>query len=169
MRTMVNFNYVIMVAMAVLLLGCTAQTVEEPVPEAEQTYQPELPDTSKLVFTREQLLNYTPGPGVPSFNFSNITDYRGRLIVYYFYSSGCIASKAITPVIDQLEIEYPEAVFLRYNISTANGTWAYKAFTDQYNLSKDQRLVPQVLVNGTIITDRFNINESLEGIISYSG
>lgn len=160
-----------MLLMMAILLGCTAQTTaEEPVPDTEQPYHPELPDTSLISFTREPFQNYTPGPGVPSFDFSNKTDAEGRLIVYYFYSPGCVASKAITPEIDRLEEGYPNVVFLRYDLATVNGSYAYKEFAAEYNLSPDKQLVPQVLVDGTIITDRFNINQSLEDtIISFTG
>jgi thiol-disulfide isomerase/thioredoxin len=99
------------------------------------------------------------------FDFKNVTTESGGLIVHYFHSSGCVASIALNPEIDKLEKNYPDVLFARYDIFTQNGTQAYLAFADQYNLSRDLRLVPQVLVNGTIITDRFNINDSLEGMI----
>jgi len=89
-------------------------------------------------------------------------------MVYFFYSPGCSACKAIIPEIDGLEASYPDALFLRYDLSTRNGSEAYKQFAQQHNLSSDRMYVPQVLVNGTIITDRFNINQSLEAIISAS-
>jgi len=91
-------------------------------------------------------------------------------MVHYFYSPGCIASKAISPEIDRLEESYPGVVFLRHDLATINGSYAYKEFAVEYNLSPHKQLVPQVLVDGTVITDRFNINESLEGIIlSFTG
>lgn len=152
------------ILMMVLLLGCTAQTSQEPTVKTQSSVA--LPDTTKISFTSEPMVNYSEGPGIPTFDFSNITDPEGRLIVYYFYSPGCVASKAITPVIDLMEQDYPEAVFLRYSLATINGSYAYKEFAAEYNLSPDKQLVPQVLVNGTIITDRFNINESLEPIVA---
>jgi thiol-disulfide isomerase/thioredoxin len=100
------------------------------------------------------------------YEFSNATTQDGRLIVYYFYSSACPASKALRPEIDRLEGMYDTVEWLEYDIVPQGGMWAYQDFAAQYNLSREQRLVPQVLVNGTIITDRFNINKSLEEVLA---
>ncbi|MEW6035047.1 MAG: thioredoxin family protein [Candidatus Micrarchaeota archaeon] len=179
----------ILLSLALLLLfGCAGQQVPEksqpqaadeaPVPPesgsgagSETALQAEpalpLPDTSNLSFTREadDVMNTnTELPGVPDFEFPLTDD--GKLVVHYFYSPYCVASKAIGPEIDRLEATYPGVEFRRYDIATQNGTWAYLDFADTFNLSKEKRLVPQVLVNGTILTDRFNINGSLEGIIT---
>jgi hypothetical protein len=58
---------------------------------------------------------------------------------------------------------------LEYDLANTSGSEAYGDFAAQHNLSDTQMLVPQVLVNGTILTDRFNINKSLEGIIKAYG
>ncbi len=108
--------------------------------------------------------NYTP-PELPKFDFSNKTTADGRLIVYYFFSPRCDACKALRPEIDKMEARYTNVKWLEYDITTQNGTWAYDAFATENNLSIKQRLVPQVLVNGQIITDRFNINSTLPGIL----
>ncbi len=117
--------------------------------------------------------NSTPGvmntsfvpPKMPTYNFSNATTSDGRLIVYYFFSPRCEASVAIRPVITALEGKYPNVAWHEYDITTWNGTDAYIEFANEYNLSVQKRLVPQVLVDGRIITDRFNINSTLEGVI----
>ena len=161
---------------AMLISGCASPEAKpeadgaEP-PAAQQQAQEKPVSTSNLSFSREFdteeiLVPETKFPETPTFNFSNITTADGRLIVYYFMSSGCIASRELQPEIDRLQGRYPKIEWHTYDILTQNGTWAYLAFADQYGLSPDKRMVPQVLVNGTIITDRFNINESLEGIIS---
>ncbi len=137
------------------------QTVVRPEPVSPP------PDTSNLSFTREadDVMNTeTELPGVPDFEFPATEE--GRLVVHFFYSKYCVASQAILPEIDRLEASYPDVEFRRYDITTQNGTWAYVDFADGFNLSTEKRLVPQVLVNGTILTDRFNINSSLEGIIT---
>jgi thiol-disulfide isomerase/thioredoxin len=105
----------------------------------------------------------------PNFDFSNITDTEGRLIVHFFYLPKCSACLGIKPEIDRLESAYPDTVFKRYDLTTPNGSVAYNTFANQLNLSKSQRYVPQVLVNGTVITDRFNINSTLETIVKGYG
>jgi thiol-disulfide isomerase/thioredoxin len=101
----------------------------------------------------------------PHFDFTNMTAEDGKPIVRYFYSRYCSACKALRPEIDRLEAQYSGVEWREYDIVDQNGTQAYRAFADQYNLTQKQRLVPAVLVNRTIITDRFNINSSLEGIL----
>ncbi len=161
-----------------LLLGCVAQetenkntsnetsnqliTTEKPRQPPVQQQQPLLPPTQN---TMDVLTTETEFPEIPKFNFSNTTTSDGRLIVYFFFSPYCVASKAIRPEIDKLEDKYPDVDWEEYDIATQNGTYAYLDFAEQYNLSKEKRLVPQVLVNGIIITDRFNINKSLDGAI----
>ncbi len=108
--------------------------------------------------------SYVP-PRMPSYNFTNKTTSDGRLIVYYFFSPHCVASVAIRPVIDSLEAKYRNVDWQEYDLTTQNGTLAYIEFANENNLSVKQRLVPQVLVDGKIITDRFHINDSLEGTI----
>lgn len=98
-------------------------------------------------------------------NFSNVTTPNGTLMVYYFHSSGCSACQALQPEIDKLEAKYPNVLWLDYDISTQDGRYAYNDFVAQLNLSPKEELVPQALVNGTVITDRFHINDTLEGTI----
>jgi thiol-disulfide isomerase/thioredoxin len=167
---------------ALLLMGCTTQPLDKTNDSVKLTssnnsivqktsVQQEL---NKTVIQQEQnntavepLQNSSAEHStLPKFNFTNVTTANGTLIVHYFHSTGCVASRALKPEIDKLEKDYPEVLFFRYNIVTQNGSIAYVTFADQYNLSRDKRYVPQVLVNGTIITDRFNINDSLGGIIA---
>jgi thiol-disulfide isomerase/thioredoxin len=165
---------IIFAILAILLLGCTEQKAEAqaPIEKAPEIPQPERVSTANITVTREVtnvLTADTKFPEPPKFNFSKTTA-DGRLIAYYFFSPHCEASVAIRPEIDRLESKYPEVDWKEYDITTQNGTMAYVQFAERYNLSAEKRLVPQVLVNGTIITDRFNINESLEGIIqSFEG
>lgn len=162
----------LLVPMLILLAGCASQNAPPPAPPAQQHVEtpPEKPvSTPNLSFSREPagevITPETKFPEVPAFNFSKKTADDGRLIVYYFKSSGCIACRELQPEMDKLQSKYPGVDWHTYDILTQNGTWAYQAFAQEYNLSTDKRLVPQVLVNGTIITDRFNINQSLEGLL----
>jgi thiol-disulfide isomerase/thioredoxin len=159
--------------LAILLLGCTFQ--EEPKtpgnasePPGEKPKIQETVNTSNRSFSRtatDVLTADTKFPEPPVFDFSNKTTADGRLIIYYFKSSGCGACRELQPEMDRLQMKYAGMEWRTYDIINQNGTLAYKAFAEQYNISQDKRLVPQVLVNGSIITDRFNINNSLEGII----
>jgi thiol-disulfide isomerase/thioredoxin len=162
--------------MVLLLLGCTAQRTYQSANETAKVVEagPEPKNATgaagsiNLSISRNAsgVLNTdTVFPEVVKFDFSNRTTPDGRLAVYYFFSPYCVASKAIGPEIDKLEAKYPKAAFLRYDITTKNGSLAYQDFAGQFNLSTKQRLVPQVLVNGTILTDRFNINNTLGGIL----
>lgn len=157
-----------------LLTGCTLQETERnnEVPPTKNLTDEDIEgeaegqnQTTSLPAANVTNDSMTANTSLQEYNFTNVTTGGGRLIIYYFHSTGCVASKALNPEVDRLELEYPEALFLRYDIATQNGSSAYNGFAEQYNLSTDKRLVPQVLVNGTIITDRFNINESLENII----
>lgn len=158
----------LMLVFGLLLLGCTTQQTTQPA-EQNQTNigQIEYVNTSGLGFNRSaDVLNANSTfEKRPEYNFTNITTQDGKLIVHYFYLPKCPSCIAIKPEIDDLEAIYPNVVFIRYNLATVNGSWAYKDFSDQYGLNKTQMYVPQVLVNKTIITDRFNINSSLENII----
>jgi len=104
-------------------------------------------------------------PKALEYDFSNRTTADGRLIVYFFYSPYCSASKAIRPEIDKLEQRYQNVSWNEYDITTANGSVAYSNFASQKNLGAKERFVPQVLVDGRVITDRFNINNTLEDVI----
>ncbi|NYZ73631.1 thioredoxin family protein [Candidatus Micrarchaeota archaeon] len=168
-------------AIAVVLLlafGClaqetnTTQTIADTTGSGSGSAIDEWPyvNTSGLYFERnvsDVMNTNTTFPEVVDveFNFSNVTTPDGRLIVYYFHSSGCSACKVLRPEIDSLEADYPEVLWLEYDLANASGGEAYRDFAAQHNLSNQQMFVPQALVNDTILTDRFNINKTLEGII----
>jgi len=101
----------------------------------------------------------------PRFDFSNITDENGSLIIYYFFSANCEGSKGLRPTIDDLKLRYPGVVFKEYNISETGGWEAYADFVRQYNIPKEQQYVPHILVNGTTMFDRFTIEKRLEPIL----
>ena len=160
---------IVLLLTALLFLGCVAP--QEPKTGTE-TPQPEentrTVSTNELSFSRESptvIAADTVFPEIKHYDFSGPVTEEGNLIVYYFYSNNCIASQELAPEIERLEKAYPETVFQKHNLATLNGSMAYRDFAEQYNLSYEQQLVPQVLVNGTIITDRFSINDSLEDII----
>ena len=151
----------------VLLLGCTS--VQEPIAEGttstekataieasnETTVENET--IEQAMETNETRIMANPEPETFDFNKTINESY----VVYFFYSPGCSACKETYPVMDGLKEEYDDIIFINYSLATGSGTEAYKQFADLNNLSRDMRLVPQVLVNGTIITDRFHIEEEL--------
>ncbi len=154
--------------------GATGPQNPEPQAQANESAPPEsepspLPDTSNLSFTRNvsDVVNTdTEFFKRPEFDFSEITNGSGALIVYYFYAPYCSACKALAPEVERLESDHPEVEWRKYDITSQNGTYAYQDFANQTGLNQSQRMVPQALVNGTVITDRFNINRTLGGIIS---
>jgi len=167
---------------AVLLFGCVSQQsgakITEAAPEPIVHDIPVQPASNGTINTSTDFVRNvsdvmntdTVFPEMPNFDFSPKTEPDGRPIVYFFYSPYCSACKAIIPEIDALETRHTEVSWKRYDITSVNGSIAYKNFSAQYGLNSSQMMVPQVLVNGTIITDRFNINKSLEGIIiSFGG
>jgi len=173
---------ILFVIITAAMLGCTdrqgaqeaADAAQEPQPQADESAQAEpepypLPDTSNLSFTRNvsDVVNTdTEFFKRPEFDFSEITNGSGALIVYYFYTPHCSACKALAPEIERLEADHPEVEWRKYDITSQNGSYAYQDFANQTVLNQSQRMVPQALVNGTVITDRFNINRTLGGIIS---
>ncbi|MCI0503980.1 thioredoxin family protein [Candidatus Micrarchaeota archaeon] len=166
---------------ALLLLGCAGSqqgpgnAAANTNPGGQQdrfappdTHPPKPPGTANLSFSRNasDVMNTETKPFTPpNFDFTNTTTQDGRLVVNYFYSPHCSACIALRPDMDRLEARYGSVEWREFDITAQNGTWAYQQFARDLNLSQAQRLVPQVLVNGTVITDRFNINGSLEGII----
>jgi thiol-disulfide isomerase/thioredoxin len=169
-----------LVVICILLAGCVAeeevvksnQTVnetivrEESIPEPLNISNNTRPEPVPLPQndTTEVMTTDTVFPEEPVFNF-NYTDRNGTPIVYFFHSPGCSACQDAYPIINDLEIEYPKVIFINYSLATQNGSKAYVQFADLHNLSMQERMVPQVMVNGTIITDRFNIQEKLGSLL----
>jgi thiol-disulfide isomerase/thioredoxin len=171
------FAFVFFLSVTILLLGCAARApvegtpgnAHQPEPTANSDSAPPPPSTANLSFSRDasDVMNTETKPFTPPrFDFTNVTTSDDRLIVNYFYSKYCSACQALRPEIDRLEGEYAKVEWREYDITTQNGTYAYQQYANEAGLNQSQRLVPQVLVNGTVITDRFNINSSLEGIIA---
>ena len=115
--------------------------------------------------TGVMMADYTPPP-MPQFDFTNKTNADGNLIVYYFYLPHCSACLTIKPDMDKLKTEFPQAVWQEYDISTQTGRWAYDNFSAQMSLNASQIYVPQVLVDGVVITTWPTINDTLKGNIS---
>jgi thiol-disulfide isomerase/thioredoxin len=178
MRAAIAISVLFVIIMGTML-GCTsrqdaagAAQIPEPLANETKLEEPEpypLPSTLNLSFTRNvsDVINTdTVFFKKPEFDFSNITNGSGALIVYYFYTPHCSACAALRPEIERLKGVYQGVEWREYDITSQNGTYAYQDFANQSNLSQSQRMVPQVLVNGTVITDRFNINRTLGGIIA---
>lgn len=178
MKTAIAIS-VIFIIVASAMLGCTNQQAEQSAvqntqPQEQNRTEPEEtslppPSTANLSFGRNasDVLNTdTKFFEKPQFNFSEVITTDGRLIVYYFYSPHCTACIALRPEIDRLESKYADVEWKEFDLTTQNGSWAYQDFAAALNLSQQERFVPQILVNGTIITDKFNINRTLEGILA---
>jgi len=168
------------ILLLLLLSGCvseiqeTNETINEtPVPElvieVEEDPPAEITEENKTNSTNNDLHSdvmnsETVFPEEPVFDF-NRTNENGSMIVYFFHSPGCSACRETYGTVSELEEKYPDIVFVSYSLANANGSLAYVQFAEKYNLSTSKQLVPQVLVNDTIITDRFNIEEKLEDIL----
>ena len=174
---------ILLALMSIIIFGCVTNTTQHNtnltnisntsnnpihVPDISQTNLTNKTNMS-LNITRQIVGNIlttnTVVPVQPHYDFRNSTTPDGRLIVYFFYSPHCSACQAILPVINELETKFSSVQWLEYDITTQNGTLAYQEYAKEMNLSPKQEMVPQVLVNGTIITDRFHINDTLESLL----
>ena len=132
-------------------------------------------NTNNSLPTVQELPSQSPGSKIPQSNFSfppdasNQTSDAPKLTVYYFYAHYCIASQAINPEIARLEAKYRNSVvFEKYNITEPEAFRQYNLFAAKYNLSNKSRVVPLVYVDGKILVGRFEINDSLEGLMNES-
>jgi len=165
----------VLLCAAILAAGCLGQgqgvageDLPGQPPAAAQNASSGL-GTMNLSFSREagDVMNTdTKLFEIPRFDFTNATTSDGRLIVNYFHSVHCSACAALRPELDRLEAAYPSVEWREFDITTQNGSWAYQQFADGRNMSSAERMVPQVLVNGTVMTDRFNINRTLPGLLA---
>lgn len=161
--------------MAVLILAVLAGCVaEEPPAAPSAVVEPLVQNNTTAVAapppqevlpppennTTEVMNSETVFPPEPVFDF-NYTDENGTLRVFFFHSPGCSACQDSYPIMRDYEKEFPGVIFINYSLATENGSKAYVKFAELHNLSTQKQMVPQVLVNGTIITDRFNIEEEL--------
>ena len=137
----------------IFLFGCTNQIKQENTIKV---------NTANISFIRttDVLNTQTEFQSMPAFEFErNKTD---SLIVSYFYSPNCSGHIAAAPIIQKLKSNYTQYEWRGYDITTQNGTLAYLQFAERYNLSKDLRLVPQVLINGTVFSNSEEIQRDLE-------
>lgn len=157
-----------------IVVGCVSEEAPAPIVEQANATVPEA-NTSSIVVpepsppiqannTTSVMTSETIFPPEPVFDF-NYTDGNGTLRVFFFHSPGCSACQDSYPILKELEGKYPEVDFSNYSLATQNGSKAYVKFAELHNLSAQKQMVPQVLVNGTIITDRFNIEEKLESLL----
>jgi thiol-disulfide isomerase/thioredoxin len=178
---LISFPALLFIAVSLMLQGCLANGNPEQAAGAaaatpnQSAHKPDNPSLQsnrspayQLNFSREIrggiMTADSVFPELPKYGF-NLSTQDGKPIVYYFYSPNCVASKALRPEIDALEAKYHSVLWVEYDITTQNGTKAYDDFAEQYNLSIKGRLVPQALVNGTVITDRFKINSTLGSLL----
>ncbi|MBI5223540.1 hypothetical protein HY990_03885 [Candidatus Micrarchaeota archaeon] len=160
------------------LLGCTGSksdslSVSEQTSSSTSVVPSRIPDSSSAPVTHALPSNSSPAymmsdfqfPKPPVFDFENKTNSSGSMRVLFFYSPLCEASRATVPLIETLNSKYPGFAYEEYNIASQNGSLAYVSFADSYHLNSSLRMVPQILINGTILTDRFNIADHLEPYI----
>ncbi|MBN1170070.1 hypothetical protein JXA56_03520 [Candidatus Micrarchaeota archaeon] len=154
-----------------LLLGCiSVQETEGPINQAIEKKNETVIEATKEIqieATRNemQVLNSNtvfPEPEVFEFNKTINDSY----VVYFFHSPKCSACQESYSIISELKDKYPEIIFINYSLATGSGNRAYIQFAELNNLSRDKRLVPQVYVNGSIITNRYNIGEKLGPLLS---
>ncbi len=156
--------------LCLVIAGCVTEETPEPIVEAEENDTASETDTNGIMpetmpppqanDTEGKLKNETVFPKEPFFDF-NYTDENGTWRVFFFHSPGCSACQDSYPIIGDLKEKYPEVSFINYSLATQNGSKAYVKFAELHNLSTQKQMVPQVLVNGTILTDRFNIEQKL--------
>jgi len=168
------------IAALILLLGCLGSQPREaarpelPSPEQVQVSPPE-PLPEMVVQPEAPVENTTfeepvsEPPPEPAYDFNQSHNDSGALIIDIFHSKGCSACKAIMPEIDYWMSVCQGVDWRIYDIATHDGTEAYLDFAEGKNLSLDKRYVPQALVNGSIITNRFRINETLPQVLLASG
>jgi thiol-disulfide isomerase/thioredoxin len=160
----------VLVLILLMVAGCVAEASETTSDNDEIAVLPESNTSNKTTSepepiaktnnTTEVITSETEFPKEPVFDL-NYTDGNGTLRVFFFHSPGCSACQDSYPIIEELEGKHPEVDFINYSLATQNGSKAYVKFAELHNLSTKKQMVPQVLVNGTIITDRFNIEEKL--------
>lgn len=160
---------VLFVFVVLLVAGCATDAPSEPAVSLqannsyEKSSEPQantLTENSAEVNATEVITSETIYPPEPIFDF-NYTDENGTLRVFFFHSPGCSACQDTYPILSELEGKFPDVSFINYSLATPDGSKAYVKFAELHNLSTQKQMVPQVLVNGTIITDRFNIEEKL--------
>ncbi len=146
-----------MLIIALLAFGCTNQTTP--------SHNITKPNTANMSFVRtaDVLTTQNETYVKPTFEFGR--NQSGNLIVSYFYSPHCTGHIAAAPVILNMKEKYKQYDWREYDITTYNGMLAYLQFAEQYNESKDKRLVPQILVNGKILQNSENIQNQLESLL----
>ncbi len=172
-------KYLIAVLLIAFLSGCAGnsrtQAVSEtspavPIQSALPSANPPAPmHIPEMNITREIrgdiLTTDTKIAPIPHFDFLNRTNASGSPIVYYFYSPGCSACKAFKADYERIKAGFEGVEWREYDITSINGSLAYSDYRKQWNLTPSQMYTPQVLVNGSIITDRFKINATLPSLL----
>lgn len=159
--------------MLMLLAGCVADTPEQiqneegPTVAADENISnltvPEPEPQIQSNGTVDTVGEETPPPE-PAFDF-NYTDGNGTLRVFFFHTPACSACQDTYPAMEELEGKFPNVEFINYSLATQEGREAYVKFAELHNLSNGEQMVPQVLVNGTILTDQFHIKDELEPLL----
>jgi len=103
------------------------------------------------------------------YDFSRVYSDNGKLIVYFFYSAGCNACKAIGPYVESMGKKYENQTEWRgFNIDIKSDREIYYQFYRKMSLNQSRAGVPIMLINNTILWGRYEINDSLEQVINGS-
>ena len=101
------------------------------------------------------------------YDFSPVRNVDGKLIVYFFYSPNCPSCKAILSDVERIAKHYwNETDWRDFDLTVSKKKEQYFQFYKQYNLTWNRSGTPMILVNGTVLWGRYEINDSLERMIT---
>ena len=103
------------------------------------------------------------------YDFSATHTTGGKLIVYFFHSTNCNSCKAIYPEVERIAKQYSnQTEWIDFNLILPDDKTRYFQFYEQFNITPERSGTPTILVNNTVLWGRYEINDSLEGIINSS-
>ena len=103
------------------------------------------------------------------YDFSPVQTQDGKLIVYFFHSPKCNSCKAIYPEVERIAKTYwNQTEWIDFDLTNPEDRVRYSQFYTQYNITSNRSGTPTILVNNTVLWGRYEINDSLEGIINGS-
>jgi len=103
------------------------------------------------------------------YDFSETHTKDGKLIVYFFHSPTCNSCKAIYPEVERIAKQYwNQTEWIDFDLNVPDDKNRYFQFYRQFNVTPERSGTPTILVNGTVLWGRYEINDSLEGIINAS-
>ena len=152
-------NYIIIALLLafVLIAGCTTPASGQQANNSTAQASPATNASS----------NATLGTANQSIDFHKVYSDDGRLMVYFFYSRSCKSCKAIGPYVESIGKNYSSVTeWHGFDINTQDGRAEYLRFFKELNLPQNRSGVPTIFVNNTLLWGRYEINGTLEKIIS---